>query len=122
MTNISDLRNKVSKKVYAFCRVTGYMSLEKSRTVIKRFLESQLNDCPLIWMLHSRTLNKKINRLHERALRIVYSDYKLSFTAPFGNIQSVAVEIYKFFHDLSPAIMGNIIKLNKPHTHNLRTL
>ena len=30
-------------------------------------------------MLHSRSLNDKINRLHERALKIVYSDYKSSF-------------------------------------------
>ena len=30
-------------------------------------------------MLHSRTLNNKITRLHERALKIVYSDYKSSF-------------------------------------------
>ena len=30
-------------------------------------------------MLHSRTLNNKINRIHERALRTVYSDYNSSF-------------------------------------------
>ena len=30
-------------------------------------------------MLHSRTSNNKINRPHEQALRIVYSDYELSF-------------------------------------------
>ena len=30
-------------------------------------------------MFHSRTLNNKINRLHEKALRIVYGDYKSKF-------------------------------------------
>ena len=30
-------------------------------------------------MLHSRALNNEINRFNERALRIVYSDYKWSF-------------------------------------------
>ena len=30
-------------------------------------------------MLHSGTLNNEINLLHERAQRIVYSDYKSSF-------------------------------------------
>ena len=35
---------------------------------------------------------------------------------------SLAIEIYKFLHNLSPAIiMGDIIKLNKPPTQNLRT-
>ena len=30
-------------------------------------------------MFHSRILSNRINRLHERALRIVYSDYKSSY-------------------------------------------
>ena len=46
---------------------------------MKTFIESQFNYCPLIWMFHSRTISNKINRLHEKALRIVYSDFKSSF-------------------------------------------
>ena len=44
---ISDLCDKVSKKVNALCRVS-YMSLEKRRIVMKSFAESQFNYCPLI--------------------------------------------------------------------------
>ena len=82
-------------------------------------------------MLHSGTLNNEINLLHERAQRIVYSDYKSSFNtilekdSSFSihhrNIQSLATEIYKYLHGLSPAIMGDIIKFNKPPAYNLRT-
>ena len=74
--------------------------------VMKAFIESQFNYRPLIWMFHSRTLNNKINRLHKRALRIVYSDYKSSFRELLGkdksflihhkNIKSLAIELYKF--------------------------
>ena len=46
---------------------------------MKTFIESQFNYCPLVWMFHNRTINNKINRLHERALRLVYKDEKLSF-------------------------------------------
>ena len=55
------------------------MSLEKRRTLMKAFIESQSNYCPLIWILRSRTLKNKINHIHERALRTVYSDYNPSF-------------------------------------------
>ena len=95
---------------------------------MKMFVESQFNYCPLIWMLHSRTLNNKINRLLERTLRIVYSDYKSSFSTVLEkdgsfsihhrDIQSSVVDIYKFFHGLSPVITGNIIKLNRPTTYD----
>ena len=128
--HIFGLCDKVSKKINALCRVTGYMSLEKRRTVMKTFAESQFNYCPLIWMLHSRTLNNEINRLHVRALRIAYSDYKSSFNTILEkdgsfsiqsrNIQSLAIEIYKFLHGLCPPIMGDILKLNRPPTNNLR--
>ena len=30
-------------------------------------------------MFHSRKLNERINHIHERALRIVYKDFKSSF-------------------------------------------
>ena len=36
------------------------MSLEKRRTLIKAFIESQFNHCPLIWMLHSSIVYRKI--------------------------------------------------------------
>ena len=76
---ISSVCNKVGKKLIVLSRLVNYMSFDKCRMVMKAFIESQFNYCPLIWTFHSRTLNNKINRLHERTLRIVYSDYKSSF-------------------------------------------
>ena len=55
------------------------MKLEKPRTLMKAFIESQFNYCSLIWMLRSRTLNNQINHIHKRAMRTVYSDYNSSF-------------------------------------------
>ena len=78
-SHLSAICNKVSRKINAFWRVANYMSLEKRCVVMKTFIESQFNFCALIWMFHSRTINNKINRLHERALRIAYSDFKSSF-------------------------------------------
>ena len=75
----SALCNKVSRKMNALGRIINYMPLEKRSIVMKTFIESQFNYCQLIWMLHSRTINNKINHLHQRALRIVCSDFKSSF-------------------------------------------
>ena len=56
------------------------VSLEKGRIIIKAFVHLQLGYCPLIWMFHNITLNNKINRIHERALRIVYRNKTSNFT------------------------------------------
>ena len=70
------------------------------------FFKFQFSYCPLSWMSHSRTLNNKINRLHERCLRIIYNDNTSSFTDLLvidnsvsmhrRNIQVLATELYKF--------------------------
>jgi hypothetical protein len=88
------------------------MKQKKLRLLLKTFIESQFNYCPLIWMCHSRALNNKINRLHERALRAVYKDKTLSFaellekdqsfTIHERNLQKLAIEMYKVKNDLCP--------------------
>ena len=66
--------NKVNKKLNALHRIGRHMSLDKHKMLLRAFIESQFSYYPLIWIFHSRTLNKKINRLHEKALRIPYGD------------------------------------------------
>ena len=60
----------------------------------------------------------KNNRLHEIVSRIVYSDYTSSFQGLLNkdnsfsiherNIQSLAIEIYKFLNELSPGFLNNV--------------
>ena len=68
-------------------------------------------------MCHGRTLDNKINKLHEGALRLVYVDRKSTFEGLFNNDKSVtiyqknllalAIELYKVHRKLSPDIMND---------------
>ena len=77
--HVSNVCKKVSTKLHALARISNYMSTDKLRMILKAFIESQFSYCPLIWMFHSRSLNNRINRLHERALRLVYKDPQLTY-------------------------------------------
>ena len=77
--HISKLCKKVSQKIHALARISNFMSTEKPRKIMKAFIDSQFGYCPLIWMFYSRTLNNRINQLHDRALRLVFKDATLSF-------------------------------------------
>ena len=68
--HISDLCKKVSRKISALARVTPFMGLSKRKLLMNAFFISQFSYCPLIWMCHSRSNNRKINMLHERCIRI----------------------------------------------------
>ena len=70
--HLNDIISKASRKVNALSRVVPYMSLSKKKILINSFFNSQFRYCPLISMLHSRMMNNKINRLHERCMRLIY--------------------------------------------------
>ena len=128
-THVNKLCKKAGQKLHALARISNFMSLNKRKLIMNAFISSQFSYCPLIWMCHSRSLNSRINRIHERALRIVYKDYDSSFESLLEksgsvkihqrNLQTLATEIYKVMHDLSPTLMNEIFQL-KDSTYNLR--
>ena len=80
-------------------------------------------------MFHSRNLNNKINRIHERALRLVYQnnlsfsellDLDNSVTVHQKNLQVLVTEIYKVKNGIAPEIMKDIFELQNP-SYNLRS-
>ena len=92
----------------------------------KLYALAQFGYCPLIWMFHSRGLNNKINRIHERALRITYKDKSSTFqellekdnsvSIHHRNIQKLAIEIYKVLHGFSPPILNDIfVPVSRPY-------
>ena len=46
---------------------------------MKPFIASRFAYCSLVWVICGGQENNRINHLHERALRIVYNDYKSTF-------------------------------------------
>ena len=67
-------------------------------------------------MFHSRKLNNRINKIHERALRIIYNDHQRTFEELLGrdnsftiherNIQKLAIEMFKVNNGLSVPLVS----------------
>ena len=111
---------KISQKIHALARVSKFISKKKLRFIVKVFILSQFSYCPLVWMCHSRTLNNKINKLHEMALRLVYDDKQStceellninkSITIHHRNLQVLVTELYKVHYGLAPEPMNDIFE------------
>ena len=69
--HLEGIIKKVSQKVNVLSRISPCINVTKRKLLMKSFFTSQFNYGPLVWMLHNRTINNKINRLHQRCLRIV---------------------------------------------------
>ena len=98
-------------------RMSNILSLPKMKLLIKSFFESQFAYCPLVWMLYN--LNKRFNKLHERALRILYNDDISTFeqlltkdesvTMHHRNMQKLAIEMYKVKYNILPCPIAEFI-------------
>ena len=115
-THVTNICNRVSKKLHALARILQFMNIHKQRMSMKAFLSSEFRYCPLLWMFHSGKLNCRVYKLHERALRIVCQDYASSFTELLEednsttihnrnihnrNIQLLATELFKVKTDVT---------------------
>ena len=128
--HVENISQKASRKLNALARVTNYMELPKRRILINTFFKAQFNYCPAVWMFHSCSLNNKINRLHERCLRMIYNDKYSNFeellvkdnsvSIHHNNIHTLATEIYKVAKGICPEIMSEIFKLRESTHYNLR--
>ena len=93
------------------------------------FIMSQFSYYPLIWICHSRRINNRINKLHERALKLAYNDKSSSFrellekdnsvTINKRNIQVLLTEIFTLKSGAALEIMTEVFKL-KDHSYDLR--
>ena len=84
-----------------------------------------------MWMFTSKGCNKKINRTHERSLRLILNDYELSFYDMISTLNEKTIhqrcinvlltEVYKYLSGLSPKFMNEVFYLRQNH-YNLRNL
>ena len=80
-------------------------------------------------MFYSCIINDKINRLHERCLRLLYGDKSSSFekileqdksvTVHIRNLQILATEMFKVYRNISAPIFSEII-YRRDKNYNLR--
>ena len=87
--------NKAGRKLTILARMSNILSFPKMKLLIKSFFESRFAYCPLGWMLYNRSLYKRIDKLHERALRILYKDDISTFEQLLTKF--IYLFIYSFF-------------------------
>ena len=129
-SHILRLCEKASQKIHALSRISPYIDFWKKKILMKAFIMSQFSYCPLIWMLHSRKIENTINRIHERALRLVYGANNNSFEELLEkdssvsihqrNLQCLAVEMFKVLKGVAPEIMNEIFQFKEPCSYGTR--
>ena len=130
-SHITSLCKKAVQKLSAIAIINHYLTPDQKPLLLNSVVKSQFSYCPLIWIFTSRYLNNALNSIHERTLPLIYNDYELPFDRILEdnkqksihqkNIESLAIEIYKFQAGLTPPIMSDLF-VTRENNYNLRNL
>ena len=111
--HISKICKTASSKLHALARVSHYM--DKTKILFNSY-------CQLICMNHNKSINKEINILYERALRLIYCDHSSNFqellqrgnsvTIHQKNIQALAIAMYKVVNNIASTIVSELFSFS----------
>ena len=115
------LCKKASQKLNTLSRVAYQLDFNQRKLLMNAFITSQFSYAPVVWMFHSRKQNHYINRIHEKALIVVYKDYNSSFDELLEkdnslkihdrNLQKLVTEIFKVKMNIGPEIMKEVFEI-----------
>ena len=104
------------------------MSQGRTKKIISAFINAQFGYCPLVWMFHSRKLNNRINKIHEKSFRLVYKVKNTSFNEFLSmnnvhhrNIRVLVTEIFETKNNLGPKSVQSIF-VERSIPYSLREL
>ncbi len=127
--HVESLCVKASRSVSAFSRVARYLQQPQKRLLYNSFIMANFKYCPLIWMFCGKGANNKINRIHKRALCVLFDDHETPFaellvrsnerTVHVQNLQRLMIEIYKTLHHQNPVFLSELFQ-RREIRYNLR--
>jgi hypothetical protein len=127
--HISHCCKKAARQLNALTRISRYLDV-KSRTIIyNSFIRSNFDYCPLIWHFCGKRNTAKLEKIQERALRILHKDYLSSYESllNIGNTPllstrrmiALITEVYKSLQKINPAYLQTLFPV-KDESYNLR--
>ena len=118
--HIKNICRKAGQKLSALLRISSHINTDKKSLLYKSMIKSQFAYCPLVWMFCFRQSNNLINKVHERALKLIYQDNcnfevllekQHDFSIHERNLQVLMTEVSKIVNGIAPPIMNSLFTL-----------
>ena len=112
--HIDNLCRTANYKLHALRRIRKYLSLEKAKLLCNAFINSQFNYALLVWMFCRKKQYLKIQKIHHKALKVVYNSNKNCNKLLWDNdevsihqshLRAFICEVFKSLNNLSPEFM-----------------
>ena len=118
-THISNICKKASKQLNVINRIGKYLCKLGKLNVYHSFVLSNYNYCPLTWHFCGEVNTQKIEKIQERALRFIYSDYSSSYESLLiksqfpslrvRRLRTMMLEAFKFLNKQTPVYIQGLL-------------
>ena len=122
---------KANSKLYSIIRFKSFLNFNQKKVLLSSFVHSHFRYSPLVWMFQSRKINSKIDKVHKKALRLLYDDDESTFeellkrdegfTVHETNIQKLMLEMFKAKNKIEPNLLQGIFEENEYKGPTLRS-
>ena len=116
--HVKTICRKAAWQLTALGRISKYLSQEARMTVFRTFIASDFEYCKVIWHFCSKTDTKKIEKIQERGLRIVFQDTVSNYqdlldkanlkNQEENRIQGILVEVFKALKGQTPVYIKEL--------------
>ena len=118
--HVETVVRKCAAQLNALRRQSKLLNTRAKLTVFNAFIKANLNYCPLVWINRNKTDLNKLEKIQERAVRLIYNDKTSSYNellrkAAVPSVhtrwqRSLATEVYKAVKGISPSYIQTLFK------------
>ena len=120
---------RASRQLNIMRRFKYIFQLKEMSTIYNAFILSNFNYCPVVWHFCSITNMRKLEKIQERALRLLYDDPASSYqelltrsghsSLHVRRLRMIAMEVYKSLNNINPEFMWELFQ-KKETEYNFR--
>ena len=77
--HISVCCKKAAGQLNALSRISKHLNINSRRAMYNSFIMRNVNHCPFMWHFCGQANKQKLEKIQERALRILFADYNSSY-------------------------------------------
>jgi hypothetical protein len=120
--HVDILCSKAARQLSALARIHYLLDEDSKISIIRSFIGSNFNYCPLVWHFCGSIYTSKMESILKRALRFAFSDYVSSYesllykaeltTLEVNRQRNIAIETYKIMNGLAPEFLKDLFITN----------
>ena len=121
--HVNQCSKRAARQLNALSRISKYLSVDSKKHIFRSFIMSNFTYCSVVWHFCGLVNNSKLEKIQERALKIVFNEYDSNYDALLdkmgtytmlqSRLRNIIIEVFKSLNDINPMYMKELFNVKK---------